>query len=148
MASFTVKKDSARDLTSTSFDNDIFYEANGYPDAVKFDGPPTIGATKQEVDSEDEEQNEINSVETLVERLNKEMEHRGPQSKAKPRKKGIDADNELEIVSRKLLNVAFDENAAANAIPQEKYLSPNDPSTIKYLVSRIFHLNLFLFLDA
>ncbi|KAI9338838.1 armadillo-type protein [Obelidium mucronatum] len=85
-------------------------------------------------DSDDSDDEKIGSTEELIAKLNSERAHRGPQAKAKPRKKGIDVENEMEVMSRKLLNVGIDENAVANAIPEAQYYLPNDPTAIRYLL--------------
>ncbi|KAJ3018178.1 UNVERIFIED_CONTAM: hypothetical protein HDU68_011291 [Siphonaria sp. JEL0065] len=84
------------------------------------------------VDSDsDSDSDRIESADALIEKLNKERPHKGPQSKAKPRKSG---DVDLDVIARKLLNVGIDENPLANAIPEAEYYLPNDPSAIRYLL--------------
>ncbi|KAI8610470.1 armadillo-type protein [Chytriomyces sp. MP71] len=83
----------------------------------------------------DESDTEVDSAQTLVEKINSDARpHRGPDAKAKPRKKGIDIDNELEIISRKLINVAVDESVIANSIPEAACHLPNDPHAIRHLL--------------
>ncbi|KAJ3028982.1 UNVERIFIED_CONTAM: hypothetical protein HDU68_000422 [Siphonaria sp. JEL0065] len=79
----------------------------------------------------DDDSDRIESADALIEKLNRERPHKGPQSKAKPRKSG---DVDLDDIARKLLNVGMDENALANAIPEAEYYLPNDPSAIRYLL--------------
>ncbi|KAJ3232457.1 Importin alpha subunit (Karyopherin alpha subunit) (Serine-rich RNA polymerase I suppressor protein) [Chytriomyces hyalinus] len=98
---------------------------------------PTISemerlSRRDAVDSEDD--CEVDSAETLIEKLNKVTPHRGPQAKTKPRKKPVDIDSELESINRKLYNVAFDESAAANAIPEAMFHLPNDQNALIHLL--------------
>ncbi|KAJ3382519.1 Importin subunit alpha-4 [Entophlyctis sp. JEL0112] len=85
----------------------------------------------EDTDDDSDKDSKIASTTDLVEKLNAEIPHRGPQSKTTPRKKGVDVDNELETVSRKLLNVAFDDSSLANSLPTHM---PNDPSAILHLL--------------
>ncbi|KAJ3330909.1 Importin alpha subunit (Karyopherin alpha subunit) (Serine-rich RNA polymerase I suppressor protein) [Blyttiomyces sp. JEL0837] len=91
-------------------------------------------------DSDSDEDNDIEKplpVDDLLANLNKALPlpHRGPASKAKPRKKGVDFDNEIESINRKLFSVDLIESAQ---VPD--FLSQaNDPAAVKHLLPNHGH---------
>ncbi|KAJ3416395.1 hypothetical protein HDV05_001963 [Chytridiales sp. JEL 0842] len=91
------------------------------------------GVFRDDEDNEyDTDQEEDDSVETLVKKLSTNLPHRGPQSKTKPRKKGVDFENDLEFLNRKLLNVDLvhpSHNTDLSAVYQA-----NDPHAVKHLL--------------
>ncbi|KAJ3060990.1 hypothetical protein HDU98_003085, partial [Podochytrium sp. JEL0797] len=99
----------------------------------------TAFCDSDEEDSDSDTQEQIETTERLIQKLNAEKPHRGPDAKTKPRKKDIDVDNELETINRKLLHVGIDENQIANAITEELYSMPNDPTQICHLLPTHAH---------
>ncbi|KAI9340807.1 armadillo-type protein [Zopfochytrium polystomum] len=84
-------------------------------------------------DSDREDDDPDTSFEALILKMNKSLPHRGPNAKAKPRKKGVD---DIEAINRKLVNVSLDlEDTAGRSSSQEcSSFSPNDPINVRYLL--------------